>query len=62
MEVTWALVTSISPVEVRFPGDTADTPIGKKLSGVTLATNDIVALAKTGTYDGWVILGKVIDT
>jgi hypothetical protein len=62
-EITWGLVTAISPsVLVRFVGDTGDTKIGWKSSGLTLATNDKVLLAKSGSRDGWVIVLKLATT
>lgn len=62
-EVSWALVTSVSPVEVRFVGDAADTPIGWILDHVTgLGTSDKVALAKLGSDDGWCIIGIAVRT
>jgi hypothetical protein len=61
-EITWGLVTSISPVEVRFAGDTSDTAIGWVNEDLTLATNDKVLLAKTGSRDGWVIVCVLVAT
>jgi hypothetical protein len=61
-EISWGLVTGVSPVEVRFVGDDGDTPIAWKASGLTLATNDLVLLAKTGVKDGWVIVAKLAST
>lgn len=52
--VTWGLVTQVSPtVQVRFAGDTADTPVAKGNSALTLATNDRVKLSKVGTQ--WLV-------
>lgn len=62
MEVTWGEVTSVSPVEVRFAGDTVDVPVALKTSGLTLATNDKVALLKLGSSGGWMIVAKVATT
>ena len=53
MELTWGVVTSASPVEVRFAGDSVDTPIGWQNDALTLATSDVVALGKLGSSGGW---------
>jgi len=62
MEITWGEVTSISPVEVRFAGDSVDVPVGLKTDGLTLATNDKVALIKLAWAGGWMIVAKVATT
>lgn len=62
MELTWGVVTSISPVEVRFAGDVVDTPIGWQPDDVTLATSDVVVLGKLGTADGWAIVNVLVVT
>jgi hypothetical protein len=55
--LTWGLVTSAgSPVEVRFAGDTVDTPVELQAEGLTLATLDKVLLARAGSTDGWVVV------
>lgn len=55
-----AVVTSVSPVEVRFWGDSVDTPIGWQSDALTLATNDIVLLA----FDGgvWNVVCVLVAT
>ena len=58
-DVTWGLVTSTSPVQVRIAGDTVDTPIAVKDS-ITVATNDNVVLLRVGSQ--WWIAGKVVAT
>ena len=62
MDVRWGEVTSVSPVEVRFVGDTADVPVALKTDGLTLATNDKVALLRLGRTGGWMIVAKVVST
>ena len=62
MEVRWGEVTSVSPVEVRFAGDSTDRPVGLKADGLTLATNDKVALLRLGSTGGWFIVAKVVTT
>ena len=62
MEVTWGQVTSISPVLVRIAGDSSDTAVALKQSGLSLATSDKVALIKLGTTGGWCIVCKVAAT
>lgn len=61
-EIAWGVVTSTSPVEVRFAGDTTDTPIEWKTSGLTLALTNRVLLARAGTNDGWMIVAIVAAT
>lgn len=54
MDTSWALVTAVTPeVQVRFPGDTADVTVALKNSGLTLATNDKVAMDRRGSQ--WVV-------
>jgi hypothetical protein len=62
MELVWGQVTSVSPVQVRFAGDSVDTPVGWKSSGLTLSTSDKVLLGKAGTVDGWVIVSIMVAT
>lgn len=56
MEVTWGVVTSASPVEVRFAGDTIDTPVGLQDSSLTLSVSQKVMLAKLGSTGGWAVV------
>ena len=60
MELTWGEVIALSPLTVRFAGDSADTPVTLKASGLTLATNDKVALARLGATSGWCVMFKVV--
>ena len=61
MEVTWGEVVQVSPtVEVRIAGDAIDRPVGLKADGLTLATNDKVALLRLGSTGGWMIVAKVV--
>lgn len=63
MEVTWGFVTAVSPgVEVRFPGDQFDVPIGLKADGLSLSVDDKVALVRLGSGGGWCILAVVAST
>jgi len=63
MEVRWGEVTQVTPsVEVRFAGDSTDRPVGLKADGLTLATNDKVALLRLGSTGGWMIVAKVVTT
>lgn len=55
--ITWGVVTSVSPTEVRFGGDTVDVEVASKLAGYTPTTNDVVVLLKVGT--SWVIIGDI---
>jgi hypothetical protein len=61
-EVSWGVVTSVSPLEVRFVGDDAPTAIAWKPKGVTLANADKVLLAKTGSTDGWVVVCVLVTS
>jgi len=61
-EITWGKVTSVSPVEVRFAGDSVSLPVGFKPDGMSLSTADMVVLAKVGKPDAWVILAKYVAT
>lgn len=56
MEVSWGLVTSTVPVQVRFVGDSADTPVGLQAAGLTLDEGDKVMLAKLGATSGWCVV------
>ena len=47
--LTWGLVTGITPTTVRIAGDTADQPLALKNDDVALATNDKVLLARVGS-------------
>ena len=60
-DVHWGMVTGVSPVEVRFTGDTVSSPVGLKDSALTLTTNDQVLLARVGS-DSWVIVCKIAAT
>jgi len=62
MEVTWGLVTQVSPLLVRFAGDGVDSPVGLKTSGLTLVLSDKVALLKLGSTDGWMVVAKVVTS
>ena len=55
--ITWGVVTSTAPTEVRFGGDTVDVEVLSKVSGYTPTTNDVVILLKVGTT--WVIIGDI---
>lgn len=52
----WGLVTQLSPLQVRFAGDTADVDVNQN-PDVTLATGDRVALFRFGNqwYVGFVL-------
>jgi hypothetical protein len=52
--VRWGVVTNVSPLEVRFAGDTIDTPALQN-SDLTLGTSDKVVVAKVSST-GWVVL------
>jgi len=59
-EANWGQVTSVSPLEVRFAGDTIDIPVTLNLTTYSSpATGDMVALLRLGSVDGWCVLGKV---
>lgn len=58
MVVTWGKVTSTSPVQVTFAGDTSGTTVGLRDDGYTVTLNDKVMLVKVGAQ--WIILGKVV--
>lgn len=62
MEVTWGVVQSTSPVEVRVAGDTTDTPVGLKADGLSLTIGDKVALLKLGSTGGWMIVAVAVAT
>lgn len=62
MENTWGIVQSVSPVEVRFAGDTTDTPVGLQNDALTLAEGDKVALDKRGSNGGWCIAYVMVAT
>lgn len=62
MEVTWGVVQSVSPVEVRFAGDTTDTAVGLQADGLSLTTSDKVMLAKLGSTGGWAIIAVLVAT
>ena len=53
-------VMQVSPLLVRFSGDTGDTAVALKDSGLTFSLNERVALAQ---FDGqWVVTGKPVAT
>ena len=54
MDVTWGLVTQVTPtVQVRFAGDTSDVTVVKGNAGLTLATSDRVKLSRVGSQ--WLV-------
>ena len=57
MEVSWGFVTQVSPLEVRFAGDSGDSPV-LKADHVTVSDGDRVALIKLGSSDGWLVIGE----
>ena len=65
MELTWGLVTDVTPgaVLVRFNGDSADTPIALQLDSTSaLTTSSQVVLGKLGKTGTWTILGVLEAT
>ena len=53
-------VMQVSPLLVRFAGDTGDTSVALKDSGLTFSLNERVALEQ---FDGqWMIVGKPVAT
>ena len=53
-------VMQVSPLLVRFAGDTGDTAIPWQDSGLTFSLNERVALDR---FDGqWMIVGKPVAT
>lgn len=51
-----AVVTQVAPTEVRFHGDTSDTPIARMDNNITgLTVNDEVVLLRTSSTGGWII-------
>lgn len=58
--VTWGSVTQVSPLLVRINGDTGDTPIALKDSGMTFSTSDKVGLVLLGSQ--WAVFMKVVAT
>lgn len=55
--VAWGIITSTSPIKVKFAGDSIDTEISLKLASYTPTLNDRVVLLRVST--AWVILGKI---
>ena len=60
MENTWGIVQSVDPLEVRFAGDSTDTPVA--VAAVRPWVGQKVMLAKLGALDGWVVSGSLSDT
>lgn len=53
-QVAWGLITAVTPtVQVRFVGDSLDTPVMKGNAALTLATGDRVKLTRVGTQ--WLV-------
>jgi len=53
IEVTWGRVTQVSPLLVRFVGDTADTPVTRKNTALTLVVDNRVVLLQLASSGGW---------
>ena len=53
-------VMQVTPLLVRFAGDTGDTSVAWKESGLTFSTNEKVALVRFPS--GWTIVGKPVAT
>ena len=55
MDSKWAVVMQVSPLLVRFPGDTGDVPVGLKSS-----VADMLLLALVGSQ--WAVVAKLVAT
>ena len=60
MESKWAVVMQVSPLLVRFPGDTGDVPVGLKSSGLSFTVADMLLLALVGSQ--WAVVAKLVAT
>lgn len=60
MNAQWAIVQQVSPLLVRFPGDTGDVSVGLKSSGLTFAVADKLLLAPVGSQ--WAVVAKLVAT
>ena len=60
MDVAEGWVQQVSPLLVRFAGDTGDTSVSLKDSGLTFSLSEKVALVRFPS--GWMIVGKPVAT
>lgn len=60
MDVAEGWVMQVSPLLVRFAGDTGDTAVALKDSGLTFSLNEKVALVRYPS--GWTITAKPVAT
>jgi hypothetical protein len=60
MDALWAVVVEVSPLLVRMPGDSGDTPVAWKDSGMSFSTSDKVGLVRFGSQ--WVVVAKIVAT
>lgn len=56
----WAVVQQVSPLLVRFPGDTGDVSVGLKSSGLTFTVADMLLLERVGSQ--WAVVSKLVAT
>ena len=50
----------VSPLLVRFPGDTGDVSVGLKSSGLSFTVADMLLLALVGSQ--WAVVAKLVAT
>ena len=55
-----AVVSQVTPLLVKFPGDSTGVSVPRKDSGLTFTLGDVVALARFGTT--WAVLAKLVAT
>lgn len=60
MDSKWPVVMQVSPLLVRFPGDTGDVPVGLKSSGLSFTVADMLLLALVGSQ--WAVVAKLVAT
>jgi len=62
MELAEGWVTQVSPLQIKFTGDTTATAIAWKASGLTFSASPADKVLLVRAPAGWTIIAKVVAT